>query len=159
MAKRHQFLQASLFGNRFNTKVESDTVVEFHPNMFNINVPSNFKFVSKKIYFLGTVYKANDIVLFSIDELGNIYVLIINSIIINTDYTEFLLYGSLLKMEYNIFTSLYESLSQTIKQFGIINCNKLLIQQPLKVLYLNHHYYFAPFCSIVEHFLNIFLSN
>lgn len=111
-------------------------------------IPDDYLYVTKKITYLGTVYKENDVILCLVDTQSNINVLFINSIFISKDYSDFICYGEIQKMWYNSILNLYESFPKIRdKQFCTIKRNQFVLPQPIKCFKSDHKYYYAPFSS------------
>lgn len=70
----HQNFQATLFEDRIQFKIVADNVMIFSRDIFNVNLPSDFSFMSTKIVYLNTTYKENDNVVIKSMENGNIII-------------------------------------------------------------------------------------
>lgn len=153
MAKKHQCFQASLHGNRIKTDIICKNVVNSENGMFNINIPGEYIYATKKIEFLGTLYKEKDVILCSVDSQNNINVLIVNTIFVNKEYTDFICYGEIKKMWYNCIINLYESFEKIReKEFSIIKRKEFVFHQPIKLFQKDQKYYYASFQTFEDLF-------
>lgn len=148
MTKKQQCFQASLYGELLAINIVCKNVNHLKNGMFNMPIPDDYLYVTKKITYLGTVYKENDVILCLVDTQSNINVLFINSIFISKDYSDFICYGEIQKMWYNSILNLYESFPKIRdKQFCTIKRNQFVLPQPIKCFKSDHKYYYAPFSS------------
>lgn len=149
LSEKHQVMQASLFESRFNSKIECERVEKLTSDMFNVAWPSEFVFVTKKILYLNTVYKASDYVVVSCNNQAEIDVLIINAIFVNHSYEKAIFYGVILKMWYNENSLLFESFNLE-KSYCLIELTSIIVKKPVNILKQKNTFYFSPlstFCT------------
>lgn len=148
LAENHQQEQAIILNDSFISLIKCNTILHVTQNMFDIELPPNFEFVSKKISYLNTEYKENDIVFINCDKENDLDFLKISAIFINTSYTEAIFYGRLFKMVYDKHLILYENLSDSKICYTKIELSKLLIPKPVNLYAIQNKLYYSPFIDL-----------
>lgn len=148
LSERNQQLEATL-KDRFKLNIECNNVFLISENMFNFDCLPNFTLVTKKIIYHIIEYKENDFIVIDSDQESNISVLKISAIILDTNFENALLYGSLIRTWYNYKSLLYESI-ETEKSFNVISITNILITNPVHLLHTNKKYYLPMFTTFVE---------
>lgn len=149
LANGHQCFQSTLYEDRFQFNIVSDNTLKFNQDVYNVQIPPNFLFVSKKMQYFNTIYKDNDFVITNYFENGNILVLVINAIFIDKDYNNAIFYGKTIQMWYNYQSLLYESIkNDNDTLYSLCYLQHILINKPVNVLIHKNKHYLSPFENI-----------
>lgn len=146
LANYHQNFQATLFEDRFRFHIVSDDVMEFSRDIYNVNLPLEFSFMSSKIVYFNTMYKENDNIVIKSMENGNIIILSIKVIFVDKHYKNAIFYGKTIELWYNYKTLLYQSIqNNNYNLYSLCDIKSILTPHPVQLLKQQNNYYLSNF--------------